>query len=88
MLESMAKEGLIKDAGEKRYELTQSGKLESEWPLRFGGGEPRTVGEVVTTMSGYVSYIEDLSKSQKTDLDANAGKIKELISRLEKLGGR
>ncbi|MDV3277391.1 MAG: PadR family transcriptional regulator [Nitrososphaerales archaeon] len=95
MLESMAKEGLIKEAAEKagekksaekKYELTEAGSQETEWPSHFRRSEPRTVEEVLTTMSSYVSYLEDLSGSQKAKLEQNADRIRQLGSRLAKLG--
>jgi DNA-binding PadR family transcriptional regulator len=97
MLESMETEGLIKrldekTAGDKRgtetkYELTELGRQEVEWPTHFRRGEPRTVEEVLTTMTHYVSYLEDLSASKKDKLEANRNRIKELGSRLSRLGG-
>lgn len=95
MLESMSEEGLIKPVDEtaigekkgteKKYELTESGKQETDWPSHFRRSEPRTVDEVLASISSYVSYLEDLSGSQKDKLGANAKKIKELGSRLSTL---
>lgn len=91
MLESMSKEGLIREVeehkgAEKKYELTESGRQETEWPSHFRRSEPRTVDEVLTAMSSYVSYLEDLSGAQKGKVQENAERIRQLGSRLEKLG--
>lgn len=97
MLESMEKEGLIKVAeeaagaehrgAERRYELTELGSQEVDWPSHFRRNEPRTVEEVLTTVSHYVSYLEDLSTSQKERLVANRAGLKDLSSRLSRLEG-
>lgn len=95
MLESMTKEGLIKEVddsqasekrgSERKYELTEMGRQETEWPTHFRRGEPRTVEEVVTTISHYVSYLEDLSASKEPEFGASRGKIAELRDRLSRL---
>jgi DNA-binding PadR family transcriptional regulator len=97
MLESMAKDGLIKKAeeaarggqtSEKKYELTELGRQEVDWPTHFRRAEPRTVDEVVSAMSHYVSYLEDLSGSKKEEFAASRSRVTELADRLSRLGGK
>lgn len=88
MLESMVEEEVIKKMADGRYQLTKKGREEADWPSRLRGVEPRSVEAVLETMSSYVSYLEDLSGSQKGKLEESAKRIRELSSRLAKIGGK
>jgi len=73
--------------GDKKYELTDQGKEEAEWPSQFRQVSPRSAGEALDQISSYVSYLEDLSGSKGIRLAAESRKIRELKERLGKLGG-
>ena len=49
--------------------------------------QPHTMDEVITEINGYVSYLEDLAKSDSSKIAQYAQKIKDLQERLSKLGG-
>ena len=85
ILESMVKDGVIKKSDSGRYELTETGKQEIDWPRQFRSTEPRSVDDVVEQMSAYVSYLEDVSTSKDGKVSENGEKIKELSRRLAKV---
>lgn len=87
LLEAMASEGIIRKLPDNKYEITAKGKEEIDWPRKFRSTEPRSVEEVLEQMSGYVSYLEDLSKTRSSELSASAQKLRNLSDRLDKLGG-
>jgi DNA-binding PadR family transcriptional regulator len=86
LLETMTKEGLLNKGEDGRYELTEKGKEEVGWPSRMRSAYPRSVEEILSEMVSYVSYFEDLSKSDSSKLAPHLAKIRELQERLSKLG--
>jgi len=87
LLESMSKEGVIRKLPDKKYELTQAGRDEVDWPKQFPGPGPSSVADILEQMSGFVSYLEDLSETEALKVKENQDKIKALGDRLGKLRG-
>ena len=86
MLETMTQEGLVKKKEDGRYDLTAQGKEEVSWPSRMAH-EPRSVEDVVTKISSYTSYLEDLSVTDKDKVRAQAQKLKDVSARLSRVAG-
>lgn len=88
LLESLVQEGLIKKREEDgKYELTQRTREEIGWPYGpHAGQQPRTVEDMLKEIGGYVSYFEDLAKSDKSRIDPHRERIKEIAERLAALG--
>ena len=86
LLDEMSKEGIIRKKDDGRYELTEKGKDESEWsfgiPFKQG---PYSVENMLAEMQSYVSYLEDLSKSDPAKIKAYDARIREIMDRLSKL---
>lgn len=86
LLDEMTKEGSIQKRDDGRYVLTQKGKEESDWtfggPFRQG---PYSVDNMVAEMASYVSYLEDVSKSDASKLKPQSEKLRSLAERLSKL---
>ena len=86
LLEELVLEGTITKREDGRYELTQKGKEDSDsviiFPFRQG---PYSVENMLSEMTSYVSYFEDLKKSEPKKLKAHLDKIKEISERLSKL---
>lgn len=85
LLESLVEEGFIKKREDGKYELTQRTKEDMGWPYGFHAGQPRTVEDMLKEMSGYVSYFEDLVKSDKSRIEPHKEKIKEIADKLAEL---
>ena len=86
LLEELTQEGLIQKREDGRYEITQKGKEDSEWPFGTPGpSKPSNVEGMLNEMKDYVSYLEDLNYSSKDRLAPYSDKIKQLCDRLSRL---
>jgi DNA-binding PadR family transcriptional regulator len=86
LLEDMSQEGLIHRMPDGRYELTDKGRQEVEWPF----GAPMQQGKnsvdaIIDEMRDNISYLEDLGKSNPAKLTSLKDKIRELSERLSRL---
>ena len=86
LLDELQKEGSIKKLEDGEYEITEIGKQEFEWPWGMQKKQPHTMDEVITAINGYVSYLEDLAKSDSSKIAQYSQKIKDLQERLSRLG--
>jgi DNA-binding PadR family transcriptional regulator len=87
LLDQLCKEGSIQKLEDGRYELTEKGKQEFEWPYRMQTRQPRTVEASVEEMTSYVSYLEDLKRMEPSKVAANLDKIRAVRDRLTALIG-
>ncbi len=89
LLDEMASEGLVSKRADGKYELTEKGKqaMDSWFMPPFGGLSRRvhSIEEMLNEMSGYISYIEDLNRSDKTKVAPYLEKMRNLSQRLEQL---
>ncbi|MDX1534425.1 MAG: PadR family transcriptional regulator [Thermoplasmata archaeon] len=85
LLEQLSKEGLIERREDGRYELTEktTARLESSfWPA---ARRPMNVDEMVAEIEGYVSYFEDLNRSDRTEIASQEERLKDLEKRIAAL---
>ena len=88
LLENLAQEGLIVKKEDGRYELTARARQEfGGFGHGMHGGKPQTVEDMLSEIGGYVSYFEDLARSDKARIEPHKAKIKNLAERLASLGG-
>ena len=87
LLDEMAKDGLLQKREDGRYEVTEKGRTESDWPfgMPFGNRPPHGVDQMLGEINGYISYFEDLSRTDRAKLSQYQSTIKDLSSRLSKL---
>ncbi len=91
LLESLVQEGLIAKRDDGRYELTATGRqaMEMPWgpwgPWGMRGGQAPGVDGVLGEMKGYVSYLEDVARSDRAGIDRNRDSIQSLADRLSAL---
>ena len=75
LLESLVQEGTIVRREDGRYELTPRGREALEWPpwAPWGGrsAQPPGVDGVLNDLGGYVSYLEDVNRSDRPGIDRN-----------------
>ncbi len=77
LLETLAVESLVKKNSDGRYELT------SRYRNAYGPMNPSD--EVITNMEGNISYLEELSKSDRKAFLAYKQRVAKMISRLSRL---
>src|SRR6267143_1792957 len=86
MLEEMVQDGLIKKREDGRYELTTKAKeAEDEWPFSHHFTGPRSIDAMLNEITGYISYFEDLTKTDRSKLEPFKDKIKTITDRLTAL---
>lgn len=90
LLKQLVDEGVLSRSEDDKYSLTPAGREEVDhpWPwFESRGPAPRSVEGALEEISGYTSYLEDLSRSKDSKLTQNSKLIRELANRLSKLGG-
>lgn len=86
MLDQMTVEGSIRKREDGRFEITEKGKDEGNLPFGFSFGQrPTSVESMVNEMRDFVSYFEDLSRSNSSKMDPYKDKLREVADRLSKL---
>jgi DNA-binding PadR family transcriptional regulator len=85
LLDQLATEGVIKKRDDGRYELTESATEEMDWGMGSSFRKRQSVDEMMTEVSGFVSYIEELNRSDPAKAAAYRDKMKELAERLSAL---
>jgi len=87
LLDEMTKDGLIAKKEDGRYEITDRGKAEGEWPfgMPFGGNGPQGVDQMISEINGYVSYFEDLARTDRGKISQYQSSLNDLVSRLSRL---
>ena len=85
VLEDLTKEGLINKREDARYELTSKGKESIEWPFGMPNRQPQGVEEMLNEITNYVSYLEDLNKSDRARIEPHRDRINRIADRLSDL---
>src|SRR3989440_12826217 len=79
----MVQEGEIRKREDGRYELTDKVKDEGTFPFGFLFSQrPNSVDSMVSEMRDFVSYFEDLAKSNASKMVEYKDKLKEVADRL------
>src|SRR3989475_562995 len=79
-------EGAIRKREDGRYELTDKGKDEGTFPFGFPFSQrPNSVDSMVSEMKDFVSYFEDLAKSNASKIAEYKDKLKDVAERLTRL---
>jgi len=90
LLDAMVQEGVLTKLEGKKYTLTEKGDQELNQPFGWfgfsGKQQPRSLEEVLDQMSGYISYLEDLSMAKDPKLQASSDKLRAVKERMAKLG--
>ncbi len=86
VLEQLTNDGMVRKKEDGRYELTDkaSDELEGSFGHAFGKRE-RSVDEMFDEVSGFVSYMEELVKSDPDTLKQYRDQLKTLSERLSNL---
>ena len=87
LLERMAAEGTLNKRADGRYELTPKANVELEVSFGPRFRRPRTSAEVVDEIGSLVSYMEDLSSSDKAGFEGQKERIRVLGRKLRELVG-
>jgi len=87
LLEEMSTEGLIKKNDDGRYEITEKGKSEMDWPFGMPFQQrPNSIDQMLGEINGYIQYFEDLSRTDKSKIAPYTSRMKEIADRLSRAG--
>ncbi|MDV3293298.1 MAG: PadR family transcriptional regulator [Nitrososphaerales archaeon] len=82
VLEGLTGEGTLKKRDDGRYELTEKAQSDVEWTFGPSFRRPRSLEEMIGEVSGFVSYLEETTRSDLKEAEPYFDKIKELADRL------
>ena len=85
LLDELQKEASISKRDDGRYEITEKGRKEFEWPYEMHGRQPRTVEGATQEMNSYLAYLEDLKRMDPSKITTNIDKLKNIRERLKAL---
>ncbi len=85
MLEDMCQEGLIQKNNDGRYEITERGKEETYWSFGPLSNKPRGIDDILNEIESYLSYFEDLAKTDHSKMETYANQIRIIADRFSKL---
>jgi DNA-binding PadR family transcriptional regulator len=85
LLDELCKDASISKREDGRYEITEKGKQEFEWPWGRLTKQPRSIEGTVEEMNNYISYLEDLNRMDASKIAPNVDKLKNIRDRLTTL---
>jgi DNA-binding PadR family transcriptional regulator len=85
LLEQLTNDGMIKKREDGRYELTEKAGEELEWSFGPSFRKQPSMDEMINEISGFVSYFEEVSKTDRSKTASYSQKVKELAERLSAL---
>jgi len=85
LLDELSKDASIMKREDGRYEITEKGKHEFEWPWGRLTRQPRSIESTVEEMTNYISYLEDLNRMDPSKIVPNIDKLKNIRDRLTAL---
>jgi DNA-binding PadR family transcriptional regulator len=85
LLEQLTNDGMIKKRDDGRYELTEKAGEELEWSFGPSFRKKPSVEEMFGEVSGFVSYMEDLKRTELSVMEPYAERLRDLSKRLASL---
>lgn len=85
LLEELTKGGYITKGEDGRYSLTEKAKEEFQWPPWMHHRQMKQPEDMLNELNGYLSYFEDLSKSDRKKFDPFVNQLIALRDRLSTL---
>lgn len=85
LLDQLTKDGMVRKREDGKYELTEKASEEMDWGFGPPFRRPRTVDEMLSEISGFISYFEELRKSDRAKTAPHMDKVKKLAERLSAL---
>jgi DNA-binding PadR family transcriptional regulator len=85
LLEQLSTEGLIRKREDGRYELTEKASEELEWSFGANFRKRPSIEEMMGEIGGFVSYLEEVGRSDPKSTEPYRQRLKELAQRLAAL---
>ena len=87
LLDQLCKEESISKREDGKYEISEKGKKELEWPYRMQTKQPRSADGAIDEMNSYISYLEDLKRMNPSKIAPSIDKLKNTRDRLTTIIG-
>ena len=87
LLKEMSDQGIVTKRDDGRFELTSKGRSQFEGPVGPRPHWPRNIDDMLSQIQTFVSYMEDVKNSRRSDLELRKAKIRSLARRLTELVG-
>ncbi len=88
LLEQLTTDGMVSKRDDGRYELSDKANEELEWSFGRSFRKQPSTEDMFAEMSGFVSYFEDLNRTNKAAVQEYRGRLKELAQRISDLAGK
>jgi DNA-binding PadR family transcriptional regulator len=85
LLEQLTTEGLIGKREDGRYELTEKASEELDWSFGPSFRRQPSMDEMINEISGFVSYFEEVTRSDPAKTASYSQRVKALAERLSAL---
>jgi DNA-binding PadR family transcriptional regulator len=85
LLEAMLQDGLVTRGEDGKYEITSKGRNELSWAHGPWRRRPTTVEAMISEMESYISYFEDIARSDKSQISGHLDRIKAMREKLASL---
>jgi DNA-binding PadR family transcriptional regulator len=85
LLEQLTSEGMIRKRDDGRYELTEKANEEMEWSFGPSFRKQPSMDEMINEISGFVSFLEETSRTDRAKTAVYSQKMKDLAERLSSL---
>ena len=87
LLEQLTKEGLLRKRDDGKYELTDKANEELEWSFGPSFRKQQSMEEMINEIGGFVSYVEEMSRTDGSKTAPYSQRFKELSERLSAVAG-
>ena len=87
LLDQLCTEESISKREDGKYEITEKGKKEFNWPYRMHLKQPRSASDAIEELNSYLSYLEDLKRMDPSKIAPNIDKLKNVRERLTTIIG-
>jgi len=82
LLDQLVEEKVARKREDGRYELTETARRGPEWSREWMGRGPRTPQDAVGELESYIAFLEDVSRSEKSDVGSLGPRLKAASKRL------
>jgi len=88
LLDQLAEEKLVRKRDDGRYEVTESARRGPEWSREWMGRGPRTPQDALAEIEAYITFLEDVGRGGKGELDSLGSRLRTAAKRLGDLADR
>jgi DNA-binding PadR family transcriptional regulator len=85
LLDALCQEESIAKREDGRYEITEKGMQEFQWPYGISTSQLRSTDGTIEEMEDYLSYFEGLKQADPAKITVNLDKLKTIRDRLSAL---